>query len=107
MGVDFYACENCGHIFPDCGDYFLCDCGAHFCCDECGQRKITEPSEDSEDSDELGLLEEVKTCIFCRLEAVADFELIPFLLKTLRLTRAQAVDMFRKEIEYEGKDNGE
>ena len=104
MGVDFYACENCGHTFPDCGDYFSCECGATFCCNECGGRSVTEPPDDwDEDTD----WEEVVTCIFCRLESVADHEMIPFLLNKLGLTREQAVDMFRKENENKSEEDGE
>lgn len=71
MGVDFFACENCGETICDAGDFFRCECGAKFCSDECGARQqngfIDNEDEgyvDNEDEDEE---EEAKTtCVFCR-----------------------------------------
>jgi hypothetical protein len=105
MGVDFYACENCGHTFPDCGDYFGCECGAIFCSSECGVRISEEVPTGDKYADGEDKYEDRTTCSFCRLENLADHEMIPFLLNKLGLTREQAVDMFRKE--NESKEDGE
>lgn len=91
MGVDFYACDNCGDTFPDCGDYFRCDCEAKFCCTECGGYKSVEPEEDVDDH-------EVITCIHCRMESATSDDLLHFLLKKFDLTHDQAMEMYRKEL---------
>jgi len=96
MGVDFYACENCGETFCDAGYYFRCECGSRFCSDVCGDKKLIQAeSEDEVCDDEY--LDEISSCIFCRVEQVCDADMVRFLLKKLGLTHEHAVDIFREE----------
>lgn len=38
MGVDFLTCHNCGHNFPDCGEFVSCEsCGTNWCDRECAE----------------------------------------------------------------------
>lgn len=87
MGVDWYTCENenCGHNFPDCGDYVSCDgCGSHFCSDECGHVEY----KDDDESD--------TNCTLCRMDTVTHGNLLVFLLGKMGIDYDQAVDMYRK-----------
>lgn len=36
MGVDYYNCDGCKEIIPDCGDYERCDTCSAFFCTDCG-----------------------------------------------------------------------
>jgi len=81
MGVDFYACENCGETYADCGDYFSCDCGCNFCSTECGKYESREPTEEEREENDYDEYEEIKSCIFCRYEAVTDRQVLLFLCK--------------------------
>lgn len=96
MGVDFYACNNCGETFPDCGSYFHCDCGATFCSSECGKHEYKEYSDDDID-DENDYEEEISTCIYCRVESVLDHDLLIFILDKYGLTYDQACDLYKAQ----------
>ena len=62
MGVDFFNCEDCGQIIPDCGMYDICSgCGLHFC-DSCG-----------------GI--EDDSCIVCRYDVISDSQILHYVLK--------------------------
>jgi len=91
MGVDFYTCANegCRRTFPDCGPYFGCTtCYSHFCDDECGDKKVIDKSLKAwEDGN--------STCNLCRGESVLDKDLLSFLLKKYKITREQAVEMYK------------
>lgn len=94
MGVDFYTCANCGDTFPDCSYYFSCYiCYHHFCSNECGDRKVEENPRDPDGS--LGY-EEITTCKLCRKEDATDHQLLNFLLGHFKLTREQAMELYRK-----------
>lgn len=96
MGVSFYTCEECGHNFPDCGDYFRCySCNSKFCSDECGGREVEDEEQEETEDD----WEEITTCIFCRMESATDTDLLNFLLKTYNLTRNQVFELYKKENE--------
>jgi len=48
MGVDYYNCEKCGEIFPDCGYFSSCGkCGSMYC-QECGEDQEGVYGEDEE-----------------------------------------------------------
>ena len=83
MGVDFYACQICDETFPDCGNYFGCECGAMFCSTKCGKP-------DTED-------ENNPTCCLCRKDEATDYVLLKFLLKHVKMTRNQVLEMYRNE----------
>jgi len=89
MGVDFITCANCGENFPDCMSYFWCDCGCSFCSNECGGCKTEEEETDGYD--------EVRSCIFCRMEQVKDCDIIKFLLSKCGITYEQAIEDYKKE----------
>jgi hypothetical protein len=97
MGIDFYSCENCGHNFPDCGEYFSCSgCYAKFCSDECGGRQL-HFSELDEDEDEESIEDDHTTCVLCRKETAIDHELLAFVLKHFKMTYDEALELYRKE----------
>jgi len=96
MGIDFYACDNCGETFPDCGDYFRCDCGDKFCSTECGDSKVVEPAS-SDDEDDDSYREEVTTCMHCRLESATSYDLLLFILAKFNMTYDQAMDLYKAQ----------
>jgi hypothetical protein len=97
MGVDFYACDICGEVFADCGDYVSCECGGRFCSNDCAHMDYGLYDDDGEDiGDGPG------TCVLCREEEATDIDLISFLLNRCKLTREEAVSLM-----YEGKNNSE
>ena len=87
MGVDFYACDECGETFPDCGDYVWCDCGHHWCSDE-GAENDGFMRHDEEDAEETGI---ERSCKFCRGEDVEDEVLLKHCLLMLDISRDDAV----------------
>lgn len=105
MGVDYYTCANCSHNFPDCGDYFNCDCGELFCSTECGERESQEIEshtlEELEEDEDYA--NEVNTCMICRGEMVPDHIMMEFLLQKLNLTAEEAVELYNKENQDDGK----
>lgn len=40
MGVDYYNCDQCGEIYPDCGTYYSCDLCSRGFCSECEPQKV-------------------------------------------------------------------
>jgi hypothetical protein len=92
MGVDFLSCSTCSAGFPDCSyDCCYCSCGECFCSDECAM--LDDSNEDVEDDE--------TTCCICRGEHCTDRLLINFLLKRFNLTEEQAIDLYKKEYNYE------
>ena len=93
MSVDFYACDNCGKTFPDCGRYYTCncDCGRHWCSLECAEEEGYEIGEDKDEEDNT-------TCSFCRNESFEDCELLKFLLKKYKLTYTQVEKQYRETL---------
>jgi hypothetical protein len=85
MGVDFYACQNCGETYPDCGDYFTCStCESSFCSDECGGCQVAD--------------DDTTSCVLCRVEVILDSDLLDFLLKGHNLTRSEAEALYRADL---------
>lgn len=86
MGVDFYACDQCGDTFPDCGDYVSCDCGRKWCDHDCAEADGFEEIEECEDDcDECELEccindQDRKSCRYCREEDYDDYELLQHVL---------------------------
>lgn len=78
MSVDHYICDACGRTFADCNwDAAYCDCGGRFCSKKCCQK-------DGADN-----------CCLCRMEVVRDEDLLSFLLKQFKLTREQAIALYK------------
>lgn len=101
MGVDYYACQNCGRTFPDCGNYFSCyTCDSRYCSDECGGKEYV-PEDPGEEEEEEKDWEVATTCILCRRETIRDSDLVSFLCQKLNLTYDQAADLYRKENKVE------
>lgn len=96
MGVDFLSCENCGHNFPDCGDFVNCECGKHWCSIECAESDGFRYEEDGftpKDSE----WEQETSCNYCREEDVEDYFLISFALMKLNMTRNELVQLMKQE----------
>jgi|WetSurMetagenome_2_1015567.scaffolds.fasta_scaffold979346_1 hypothetical protein len=100
MGVDYYTCHECGHNFPDCGDFFPCDCGCFYCNEECGERESTE----SDEPDDEGYYEEINTCKYCRLEAVTEHELLVFICKKYNIIYEDAVKECIEDLKNESRN---
>ena len=100
MGVDFYACENCGHTFPDCGDYTSCECGRHWCCDDCAESEGYRQEEDGY-TPEGSSWEQETSCDYCRQEDFEDYELLSHALKLLGISRKELVAKYKAEEESE------
>lgn len=45
MGVDFYNCTNCNHIFADSGEYYTCCVCQDYYCVECKNELYDVPKE--------------------------------------------------------------
>lgn len=87
MGIDYRTCV-CGENFPDCDATWCEDCGTAFCSNEC--------SGCTNNEDENG--EEVYgCCVVCREENTSDSELLDALMKHYKLTRDQALEIWRGE----------
>jgi hypothetical protein len=84
MGVDFYACQNCGDTYPDCGYYFTCTgCESNFCSDKCGKKiSLDEESE---------YAKTLTSCVFCRYEEVTDRQVLLFLCKKYNIVEEDAI----------------
>lgn len=116
MGVDYLQCDSCQRGYRDDSDYACyCDCGNSFCHKDCGKLNNyldwatrEEPEEDDPDYQDYldGVCRIVKsqpvTCVICRYEQYTDYILFESLLKHFKITRDQAIDIWKAE-----KDNGE
>jgi len=90
MGVVHYKCDTCGRSFSDCGKFFACfSCRGKFCSDDCGGKQVIPHPEDPPN------MEEETTCVLCRKESATDFQLLHFLLKHIKLTYEQAMELYR------------
>lgn len=97
MGVDFYTCAVCGDNFPDCGEFTRCGgCEEVFCGQECAQPKCSAKvcEYDNGHGEYDGC--DGCSCVLCRKEKVTDAVLLAFVLSYHRMTREEAVDMYRK-----------
>lgn len=105
MSVDYYACDNCGDTFPDCGTYVSCECGRNWCCDECAEDqgyqgascKLNYDCDDNECEIECWKCENQieSSCSFCRKEIFDDVELLDYALHLLALTRDELMDKYK------------
>jgi hypothetical protein len=91
MGIDYYACNNCGDTFPDCGHYVSCECGQHWCSYSCAE---ADGYKYEEYEDEDGDMFEESTCNFCRKEDFEDYELLSFALSKLDLSRQDLIKLY-------------
>jgi hypothetical protein len=102
MGVDFYPCECCGHVFADCGYFVSCEgCGRYWCDDDCAESDgyICTEVDDGED-----ILEE-STCSYCRGESFEDSEILSLALELLRKSHDELTKILirRKEDATDGE----
>lgn len=119
MGVDWLSCNNCGHNFPDCGDYVSCECGEHWCSEECAEKDGFQRDEcklEYEVIDGYEQNEECKKghnggcdtcenyikggCKYCREEDFEDEVLLDYALQKLGLSREDLIKQYKK---YTGK----
>jgi hypothetical protein len=86
MGDIYYTCDTCEHICSaDCVHYNAwCDCGGHFCSADCADKG----------KDENGIY----YCCLCRIKIVKNVDLLTFLLKHFKMTREQAVILYREDL---------
>lgn len=96
MGVDWYACNNCGETFPDCGDYTGCECGEHWCSDECAEVEGFRREEDGYKPAGQSW-EQESSCSYCRKEDHSDSTLLDYCLQLIGKTREQII------VEYNSK----
>ena len=91
MSVDYYTCQNCHDTFPDCCDYFCCSgCESMFCTNECGGRELIKKAYTEDDR----WHEDQTTCIFCRVEKVADEDLLAFMLVRAGISKEEATKQY-------------
>ncbi|MGG2024178.1 hypothetical protein AB1282_00515 [Gottfriedia sp. S16(2024)] len=93
MGVDFYACNNCGDTFPDCGDFTGCECGTRWCCDECAETEGYRHEEDGY-TPPGSEWEQETSCNFCRNEDFEDYDLLTFAIGKLGLSREDLIKLY-------------
>lgn len=93
MGVDFWACRNCGETFPDCGYYTGCSCGEVWCCESCAKADGF-AEEIDEETDEV--IDDSGTCNFCREEDFKDCELLNHALDLLKMERNDLIYSFKQ-----------
>lgn len=99
MGVDFYACENCGDTFPDCGYYISCECGGRWCSDKCAEEHgFREVYDEDGDVDY-----EKTTCSYCRKEDFDDNSLLYHALDLLNMDRQQIIESYKTTKQSEGE----
>lgn len=94
MGVDFYACNNCGDTFPDCGDYTSCECGHNWCSDECAEAEGWR-QEEEEFTPEGSRWSQETSCSYCRKEDFGDLALLDFCLELLGKTREEIILQYK------------
>lgn len=95
MGIDFYACKNCGETFPDCGDYENCECGVNWCSRECADADGLK-EEPQGFKPKWSSYEQETSCKFCREEDFSDEELLSYCLKELKLSRDELIEEYKK-----------
>lgn len=117
MGVDYYACNNCGETFSDCGHYITCEsCGTRWCSYECAKEDgyIDEHCGKHSDLDDRDLMENYRekhcayddccdceyynaaSCKYCRNEDYDDLTLLNKALELLNMSRAELVAVVNK-----------
>ena len=125
MGQFYLTCNWCYDNFNDCGPYIQCNCGRVWCTDDCAKEdklkyyncprscefcekecqgeEVCHKTFDCEMcelkkfcSDEDG---NPTSCSYCRGENIDDDKLLEFILKTIHITREQAIKLYNKEVE--------
>lgn len=106
MGVDYYQCAGCTIGFRDDSDYCAwCECGNCFCNVKCGKLEnyqvLDELDEDDPRYDDyvngehrIDMSKDI-TCVICRNESYTDYTLLEAVCKHFRITRDQAVNIWR------------
>ncbi len=91
MGVDFFPCERCSSAICDCGDWISCneDCGRRWCDGECARADGRKHSDGDDYDHDV-------TCAFCRNEETDDTNLLTFMLKKHKTTRARVLKEYLK-----------
>jgi hypothetical protein len=118
MGVDYLQCDGCDIGYRDDSDYCVsCDCRASFCRLGCGKLKnyydpflpeeitgketeIDENDPRWDDWDDGNFAIDKKkpiTCVVCRKEKENDQVLLAALLKHYKITRKDAIKIWRKQ----------
>lgn len=83
MGVDFFPCSYCGESICDCGEYKSCDgCYRKYCDNNCAKN-------DGCTENEYGDVDYL--CKYCLKQDATDEELLVFMLKKHKTTRAKAL----------------
>lgn len=111
MGVDYYQCDGCGRGYRDDSEYACyCDCGCNFCNLKCGKldnyldpaTKDEPEKNDPRYQDYLNgecHIDKSKpiTCVICRKESYTETALLEALLEHYRITRSQAMEIWKKQ----------
>jgi len=97
MGVDYYACKNCGDTFPDCGDYVSCECREHWCSDDCAGAGGYQVEEDGF-TPEGSKWEQETSCNFCRKEEFEDLQLLELAQELLGKSRQELISLYKNKI---------
>ncbi len=91
MGVDFFACDNCGATFPDCGPHARCESCNQKLCPGCmkehGVRSVMADLDfDGDDSDD-----EYSQCPFCDFTIASNATLLECALADLGVTKEEFI----------------
>lgn len=96
MGVDFFACDECGETFADCGPFARCESCDQKLCPSCMSHfGVSGGMADMDDEDYSE--DDYDQCPFCSLDAVSDKTLLEFALEKLRATKEELVAEFKVE----------
>ena len=82
MGVDLYACAECGETFPDCGRFASCDDCGEMLCPDCMEKHGVS-----------GIMNQ-GDCPFCQAKIVSDRTLLAFLLNEFGASKEEAQAAF-------------
>jgi uncharacterized protein (UPF0212 family) len=97
MGVDYYACNNCGKTFNDCGDYATCETCGHMLCPRCmdkfgvGSSMVMPNNDSAEDG--------YDPCPFCTKKIVSNITLLGYALVQLGMTKEELIKKYKEEKE--------
>jgi len=99
MGIDYYACDNCGDTFPDCGPYTHCEDCYRYLCSPCsdkmeiGSYRMSKNGQDDYDEDD-----EHGICPYCSGAIVTEEQLLEYALEKLGMGQ----DELEKELKFNG-----
>lgn len=101
MGADYYQCASYNRGFRDDSDHCAwCECNNCFCSAECAKLDNYGEWNDEAESNRIDLEKDI-TCVICRKEAYNDYTLLESVLKHFKISRKQAIEIWRTE-----SDNG-